>query len=246
MQPPGVRLTAKIANTVALIASRPPSHPLYHFYQHARKTRPQAHRSPLHRYFQSQTADLFKNFADIQQPDPSSPLPPTPNFSTLIIQDKDKAVRATEVLKPSTSQIIVYSDGSCIEGKNTAASAWCANNQNFSSCQLGSETEFGIFEAEYVGLIQALRLAKHFIQPSTRQITLILDNQGVVKDMSHKKTSSCALSHKIAATQLIKDIELIAPRLKTALRWCPGHVGIEGNKRVDKLATTAAKKKLEK
>lgn len=178
MQPPGVRLTAKIANTVALIASRPPSHPLYHFYQHARKTRPQAHRSPLHRYFQSQTADLFKNFADIQQPDPSSPLPPTPNFSTLIIQDKDKAVRATEVLKPSTSQIIVYSDGSCIEGKNTAAAAWCANNQHFSSCQLGSETEFGIFEAEYVGLIQALRLAKHFIQPSTRQITLILDNQG--------------------------------------------------------------------
>lgn len=43
LMPPDIRLTAKIANTVALGASRLPSHPLYHFYQHARKTRPQAH-----------------------------------------------------------------------------------------------------------------------------------------------------------------------------------------------------------
>lgn len=105
--PPDVRLTAKIANTVALIASRPPSHPLYHFYQHARKTRPLAHRSPLHSYFQSPIAEIFRIFADIQQPDSTIPLPLTPNFSTLIIPEKDRAIDAIKVLRPSAVHVIV-------------------------------------------------------------------------------------------------------------------------------------------
>lgn len=149
LKPPSIRLTAKIVNTVSLIASRPPSHPLYHFYRHARGTQPQAHRSPLHSYFQSTTADYFSQFADIQQPDPSVPLPMTPNFKTLIIPDKEKAIRSIQCLKPSTTKVLVFSDGSRIEGKGTAAAAWCANNQHSSSCQLGQETDYGIFEAEF-------------------------------------------------------------------------------------------------
>lgn len=159
--PPTIRLTAKIANTVALIASRPPSQPLYHFYQHAKTTNPQSHKAPLHAYFQSPTAEIFKAFVDIQQPDPSIPLPTTPNFTTLIIPEKEKAIKSIQVLKPSNVHVIAYSDGSRIEGKNTAAAAWCANTKHFSSSQLGKEHEYGIFEAEFVGFIHALRLAKH-------------------------------------------------------------------------------------
>lgn len=48
LHPSGVRLKAKIINTVALIASHPHTHPLYHTYQHARRTRSQAHKGPLH------------------------------------------------------------------------------------------------------------------------------------------------------------------------------------------------------
>lgn len=142
--------------------------------------------------------------------------------------------------------MIVYSDGSRIDGKNTAAAAWCENNQHFSSYQLGKETKYGIFEAKFVGLVQALCLAKHSYISTTRQITLIMENQGVVRDMSHKKTSSSALTHKTEAIRLIKDIESLAPRIRIALRWCPGHAGIKGNERADQLATTAAKKPLPK
>lgn len=180
----------------------------------------------------------------IQQPDPSVPLPATPNFTTLILQDKDKAIRSIKALQPSSVHTIVYSDGSRIEGKNTAAAAWCANNQHRSSCQLGTASDYGIFEAEFVGFIHALSLAKHSILSTTRQITIVLDNQGVIKDMSHKKTSSSALTHKNTATAAIKEIENQAPRTKIALRWCPGHEGVEGNVHADKLATTAAKKPL--
>ena len=62
--------------------------------------------------------------------------------------------------------------------------------------------------------------------------------------MSTKKTSSHALTHKTDAIRLINEIGKISPRLKIALRWCPGHKGIPGNEEADKLATTAAKKPL--
>lgn len=189
---------------------------------------------------------MFHHFHEIQQPDPSIPLPATPNFSTLVIPDKERAIESITVLKPSSSQVIVYSDGSRIEGKNTAAAAWCANTKHFSSHQLGLASEYGIFEAEFVGLTCALQLAKHSILSTTRQITVVLDNQGVVKDMSHKQTSSSALTLKTTAFNIMKEIEVLAPRIKVALRWCPGHEGVEGNERADQLATSAAKKPLPK
>lgn len=116
---------------------------------------------------------------------------------------------------------LVYSDGSRIEKKNTEAAAWCKNTRHFSPYQLGKEFEYGIFEAKFLGLILALRLVKYSITASTRQATIILDNQGVVKDMSSKKTSSQALTHKIKATGLINDIEKFSPSIKIALRWSP-------------------------
>lgn len=150
------------------------------------------------------------------------------------------------MLRPDPTHVIAYSNGSRIENKNTAAAAWCENTKHLSSHQLGKEAEYGIFEAEYVGLVLALRLIKHSITALTRQATIILDNQGVVKDMSTKKTTSQALSHKTEANKLIRDIDHLAPRVKIALRWCPGHAGIKGNEEADRLATTAAKKPLPK
>lgn len=133
------------------------------------------------------------------------------------------------MLKPGTSQVIVYSDGSRIEQKNTPAAAWCKKTKQFSTHQLGKEEEYGIFEAECVGFILALRFEKYSITITTRQITITLDNQGVVKDMSTKKTVSQALTHKIKATKIINEIEGLAPRVRITLQWCPGHAGIPGN-----------------
>lgn len=241
---PEVQLTSKILNTVAIIAAKPPSHPLYHVYGQARSTRPQAHKNPLHAFFQPPLAETFSQLLDLQQPDSTIPLPSTQNFTTLINPEKDKAINAIQDLRTSKAHIIVYSDGPRIEGKNTAAAAWCENNGHLGTLQLGKDTDYGIFEAEFSGLVLALQLAKHSFQITTQRVTLILDNQGVVKDMSTKKTSLQALNKKIEAIDIIKEIEEFTPHVKIASQWCPGLKGIIGNENADQLANQAAKKPL--
>lgn len=241
MKPPDIRLTAKILNTMAIIAAKPPSHPLFHAFKQAELTKPRAHKVPLNAFFLSCHADFFEKFLELQQPDPTAPLQPTPRFGTLLLPDKDTSITATQALKASNLHTIVYLDGSRIPGKNTAASAWCENNKHQVALQLGKADEYGIFEAEFVGFVLALKIAKRSYLATTRQITLIFDNQGAVKDMATKKTSSRALLHKKEALEVIKDIQDSAPELKLTLRWCPGHRGIPGSEHVDKLANTTAR-----
>lgn len=76
-------------------------------FKQARITKPRAHKGPLNAYFLSTYADTFKNFADIHQPHLTIPLPTTPNLTTLIIPDKEKAVKSIQDLKVSEVQVIV-------------------------------------------------------------------------------------------------------------------------------------------
>lgn len=92
-----------------------------------------------------------------------------------------------------------------------------------------------------MGLNPALQLAKFSLKFSTHQITIVLDNQGVVQDMSNKKTSSRALSQKIQATETVTQVAKLAPQAKISLCWCPGNQGVTGNVQAEKLVNNAAK-----
>lgn len=107
LKPPEVRLLEKIANAIAMIASKPPDHPLFHYDKHSCKTKPQAHKKPLHAYFQSDLADSSQRFENIQQPNSTKLLSSTPNFGVLI-PEKEKAMRSIPALKSSKTHLIVY------------------------------------------------------------------------------------------------------------------------------------------
>lgn len=66
-------METKIMNTIATISAKPPSHPLDSFYKQAKNTNPQAHKGPIHAFFQSPLTDYFNQFSYLQQPDPTGP-----------------------------------------------------------------------------------------------------------------------------------------------------------------------------
>lgn len=161
MKPPEIRLTAKKLNTIALIAAKPPTHPLYHVYQPAQDPSPQAHRGPVHSFFQSETSNTLSQFTDIQHPNPTINLPETPNLWTLIFPKNNRATNSIQDLKTSTAHTMMYLDSSRVKGKKTAAAAWYKNTKHFYTFQLGKEIEYGIFKAKFKGPALALEPAIH-------------------------------------------------------------------------------------
>lgn len=70
LQPPDVRLKSKILKTISIIAAKPPSHPLYQFYAHAKTTKPAAHKGPLHMFLNTTTGlnPAYPDDTQIQHP----------------------------------------------------------------------------------------------------------------------------------------------------------------------------------
>lgn len=109
---------------------------------------------------------------------------------------------------------------------------------------LGPARSYGIYEAEYRGLQLGLSLALREASVLTRIVTIILDNQSVIKDLkSHKQTLTSLLDKQRTYTVLMY-LERAFPGLRVIICWCPGHAGVRGNEIVDKLAQSTAKKSL--
>lgn len=80
---------------------------------------------------------------------------------------------------------------------------------------------------------------------ATRVVTVILDNQSVIKDLKNHNQSLDSLLDKQRAFTILMYLERAYPGLKVIIRWCPGHSGVRGNEIVDKLAQKTAKESLQ-
>lgn len=102
----------------------------------------------------------------------------------------------------------------------------------------------GIYQAEYRGVQLGLKLVLEHATPATHVASIVLDNQGVVKDLKSNSSSVSSLDNRHTTFKHLQCILHSHPQLRVVIRWCPGHKGIPGNKTVDKIANSLAKRDL--
>lgn len=210
---PKIRTQAKLMSFVGRSLSKPEHHPLYRFVQQAQSTNPKAHHNIYHRFFQHDLGRQFEDIA-IQLPvDPTTRLVPPTNFITINQKDKDLAITNTKCLKSSQEHLIVYTDGSRVPDHRSAAAAWCENSDTTLSAQLGQARLFGNYTAEYQALHLGLNLVLQHSTGATKRASLILDNQGVVLDMTSQKTPITSLLDRKKAYTILKYIQQAFPSL---------------------------------
>ena len=172
-----------VASAAVRYATRPPSHPLFPHVRRAARRLVKKHASPLHQILHAYDIkpteiEKVNSYRKIAHPTWNSPI------STSIPKDKTKAA---ERVKKCRNKFRIFTDGSMTDGGVGAAavlerkSARTRKYEVYKSIifHLGSDQEHTVYDAELVGTILGLHLAK-FI-PHTLRIDLFLDNQAVIK-----------------------------------------------------------------
>ena len=87
----------------------------------------------------------------------------------------------------SSSEVMIYSDGSGLGGHvGAAAASYKAGSEpKILKYHLGPLAAHTTFEAEAVGLLLALHLLRH--ERGARSATIMLDNQAVIQALEHRK-----------------------------------------------------------
>ena len=158
------------------MASLPNRHPLHALVCRAAKRNVKRHRTALHRLLHGLAINPDKTETIVPQSVHPTALTP---FLTQIAASKEDAVAE---FTQCQSRTMVFTDGSCHDGKVGAAAALFINHQHVTTLRyhLGKATEHTVFEAEAVGLI----LAAHLLRKNediSFPATIFADNQAVIR-----------------------------------------------------------------
>jgi ribonuclease HI len=151
------------------------------------------------------------------------------------VQSSEEALAAALAIQ---SDQAIWSDGSRLEnGRTGAGVAWQDPNGTWKTrgFPLGSGHE--VFDAELLGVIQALRIAKR--TSGNKPITILLDSQAAIARLRHTRAGA-GQSFALQAHAIARDLQ--AQGRELTIQWVPGHAGIEGNEKADQVAKEAATK----
>ncbi|MBW0520441.1 hypothetical protein O181_060156 [Austropuccinia psidii MF-1] len=174
---------------------------------------------------------------------PTPPWNKSLNISN-IGKTKDEAKK--EVLKLLTrikldTDLLIFTDGSDIDGKGKGASAITFPACTVIKRHIPKKNLITNFETELIGLNSAIEIVRQETQKRIRnetidlhnnrgQIYILSNNQGALRKVANPDKSSPG--HK-----MLQSIQKVIP---VNLWSCPGHSDIEGNELADKEAKSAA------
>jgi ribonuclease HI len=215
-------LVSKLVHRAAVrLACLPDSHPLAAKVKKAAKRYVKHHRSPLHEMMHAYGLDP-ERMEKIQ----TVVFGPkwNPAFDTRIPRNKEQAI---EEVRTDGAEVVVFSDGSCIDGGVGAAAVLYKNGKENRSARLylGPESEHTVFEAELAGAAIA---AKMLNTERSDKYTVALDNQAAIQTTRREKAIPGQYLVNAVHRQIHGVVEFQAGA-RVVMRWVPGHEGIEGN-----------------
>ena len=123
----------------------------------------------------------------------------------------------------------IYTDGSKQEEK-TGAAVYCPRNPD-KSCQMRLRDNTSVFNAELEGFLMALKTIAR--EDNKKNYVIFTDSLSALQALSNP-----VRSHKVVH-KILKQIEKLRKNCRLCFVWIPGHVGIKGNEKVDRLAKSA-------
>ncbi|KAJ5110838.1 zinc knuckle domain protein [Penicillium argentinense] len=161
----------------------------------------------------------------------------------VFIEDREMAVKTHDHIlskDPSERPLILYTDGSGIEGKIGAAVVVDLEDHHAHS-QMGGEETSTVYAAELSAIEMALKLILEATEPWAAQarngLVIFADSQGALKALRQPRMPS-------GQVYLEECLHLVRQHAANGrqihLRWIPAHQGVAGNERVDRHAKEAA------
>lgn len=214
------------------LATLPKEHPLYAHFQRA--NRKMVKRYPTQLHFLAQYAEIkAENMETIPNAKKRRREEDLPIVN--VIEDRQEATRHHKNLR---SDIIIYSDGSMVEGQvGAAAVMYRKGKKKTLSYKLGGEGDHTVYEAELIGIYLGTHLAKQ--EKNIGKLTFAVDNRAAL--VAPRKDKAGPGNHIVEATlDELKKIRKNNKKIEITYSWCPGHENIEGNEAADKHAKDAA------
>ena len=154
-----------------------------------------------------------------------------PPGSTILSSKDEARTHHNRILLEDPGALILYTDGTGIDGKVAAAAInpFMAQER---AVYLGPEESFNVYSAELYGILMAIEMA---IEDGRKSCHIFTDNQAAI-------TSSCAPLRQSGQYILRKIVEAMnTHRTKSHLHlhWVPAHIGIPGNELADLAAKEA-------
>lgn len=161
----------------------------------------------------------------------------------VIIEDRDTAVKSHDHILskgPRERPLILYTDGSGIEGRIGAAAVVHLEDR-YAHSQMGDDDTSTVYAAELHAIEMALALASESREPwaarAQNGLIIFADSQAALKALRQPRMPSGQV-YLEGCLNLIK--RHAAYGIRTELRWIPAHQGVLGNELVDRHAKEAA------